>query len=122
MKIDGCLIRKLLCAATGILLTGCGGADLMGNSSRSGGLDSSGLGGNYSGYGNYGAGGGAYGAGGVGRQGVIRGRGTYPKVEASFELGDVKGNPFDFAENDVIVTIAAQDGHTVKVPAFFDGG
>lgn len=44
------------------------------------------------------------------------------KLEATFELPDLKGNPYDFTENDVKVTFAAPDGKTITVPAFFDGG
>lgn len=96
---------------------GCGGADLLSSGNRPGGLDG-GLGGSYSGYGGTNSG-----LGGLGKQGGgIRGRGTYPKIEASFELADIQGNPFDYTENDVIVTIGTPDGKSVKVPAFFDGG
>ncbi len=48
--------------------------------------------------------------------------GTYDKLEASFELPQVKGNPFDFKQNDVKVTFKASDGNSLSVPAFFDGG
>jgi uncharacterized protein DUF5060/cellulase (glycosyl hydrolase family 5) len=43
-------------------------------------------------------------------------------IEASFELPQVHGNPFDFTQNDVIVKIIQPDGSEVTVPAFFDGG
>lgn len=48
---------------------------------------------------------------------------TYPKIEASFRLdGVVAGNPFDFEQNDVRVTLARPGGlGEIKVPAFFDG-
>jgi hypothetical protein len=48
--------------------------------------------------------------------------GTYPMIEASFELPQVHGNPFDFAQNDVMVKIVQPDGSGVTIPAFFDGG
>jgi hypothetical protein len=50
------------------------------------------------------------------------GGGTYAKLEASFELPQMRGNPFDFTANDVKVTFAGPDGRDVTVPAFFDGG
>ena len=49
------------------------------------------------------------------------GHGTFPVIEASFTLR-VIGNPFDFEQNDVKVAVAAPDGKSVVVPAFFDGG
>lgn len=48
--------------------------------------------------------------------------GTYPKLEASFELPDISGNPFDYIQNDVQVTFKRPDDKTDAVPAFFDGG
>jgi hypothetical protein len=48
--------------------------------------------------------------------------GTYPMIEASFELPQVRGNPFDFSQNDVMVKIIQPDGSGVTIPAFFDGG
>jgi hypothetical protein len=48
--------------------------------------------------------------------------GTYPMQEAAFELPQVKGNPFDFMQNNVLVTFVAPDGSKVERPAFFDGG
>src|SRR5215213_3005078 len=47
---------------------------------------------------------------------------AYPKIEAAFELAALKGNPFDFTENDVKVTFAAPGGAEIMLPAFFDGG
>ena len=43
-------------------------------------------------------------------------------IEASFELPQVRGNPFDFTQNDVMVKIIQPDGSGVTIPAFFDGG
>ncbi len=43
-------------------------------------------------------------------------------LEASFDLPQVKGNPFNFTQNDVVVTFAGPDGSEAKRPAFFDGG
>jgi len=53
---------------------------------------------------------------------VALGTGTFPMIEASFELPQVHGNPFDFTQNDVEVTIAQPDGTRLTIPAFFDGG
>jgi Domain of unknown function (DUF5060)/Cellulase (glycosyl hydrolase family 5) len=47
--------------------------------------------------------------------------GTYPVLEAAFDLPQVQGNPFDFTQNDVKVTFAGPDGSSVTLPAFFDG-
>lgn len=102
-----------LCLAIG--LTGCGGPDLGGGNNSS---FNNGLSGNYSGYGNTPNGQRPGTAGNAG----IRGRGTYARFETTFELSDVKGNVFDFAENDVQVTFTRPDNQNVKVPAFFDGG
>lgn len=96
-------------------ITGCGGPDL-GGAARSSAFDS-GLGGNFSGFGSNSA------IGGARPQTLgVRARGSYPKVEASFELPDIQGNPFDYTENDVLVTFSTPDGRSVRVPAFFDGG
>jgi hypothetical protein len=54
-------------------------------------------------------------------QAVAAGK-TYPMIEAAFDLPQVKGNPFDFTQNDVLVTFAAPDETDVTRPAFFDGG
>jgi hypothetical protein len=43
-------------------------------------------------------------------------------IEASFDLPQVRGNPFDFASNDVSVVFADPDGSESSRPAFFDGG
>jgi hypothetical protein len=99
-----------------IALAGCGGPDL-GSVGRSSSFDQ-GLSGNYSSYGNSGPRSGGPAAGVAG----VAGRGAYPMIEGSFELGDVKGNPFDYADNDVMVTLQRPDNRTVKIPAFFDGG
>ena len=48
--------------------------------------------------------------------------GTYPMLEAAFELPQVQGNPFDFTQNDVTVTFVNPDGSQLTLPAFFDGG
>ena len=94
-----------------MMLAGCGGPDLTAGGSNS--SFNSGLSGNYSGFG----GGGGTLAGGR-QTAPLRGRGAYPHLEASFELPDVKGNPFDFTENDVQVTFSTPDNHSRKVPAF----
>ncbi len=43
-------------------------------------------------------------------------------LEATFELPQVQGNPFDFTQNDVRVTFVNPDGSQLTLPAFFDGG
>src|ERR1700733_4049804 len=48
--------------------------------------------------------------------------GTYDKIEASFDLPQVLGNPFDYTVNNVTVTFAGPDGKEIVLPAFFDGG
>jgi hypothetical protein len=48
--------------------------------------------------------------------------GSFPMLEASFELPQVQGNPFDFTQNDVKVSVTTPDGTSVSLPAFFDGG
>jgi len=110
--------RTQLALAVAILAlcTGCGGPDL-GGAARSNAFDS-GLSGNFNNFGT--SGGGLSGARPQTSGG--RTRGTYPKVEVRFELPDVKGNPFDYTENDVLVTFTTPDGRSVRVPAFFDGG
>ncbi len=47
--------------------------------------------------------------------------GVFNRVEISFRLPDVAGNPFDFTQNDVKVTFTGPDGTRVVIPAFFDG-
>jgi hypothetical protein len=97
-----------------LLLAGCGGPDL-GSGSNSG-TFGQGLQGNYSG-----AGGSGFNRNGT-TSSTTRGRGTYPKIEASFELNDIQGNPFDYNDNDVMVTFQGSDNRSVRVPAFYDGG
>ncbi len=48
-------------------------------------------------------------------------RGTYPKIETSFKLTGIKGDPFDFEQVAVFVTLTKPDGGKVDVPAFYDG-
>ncbi len=99
-----------------LLLAGCGGPDLT--TGMRGGLDS-GLGGGYGSYGAYGG----YGQGAAQRPSAPRAtRGVYPKAEIALEIPDVQGNPFDYTENDVLLTITRPDQSSVRVPAFFDGG
>jgi hypothetical protein len=49
-------------------------------------------------------------------------RGSYPRIETSFELSSLPGDPFDYEKVNVQVTLRKPDGGTVQVPAFFDGG
>jgi hypothetical protein len=44
------------------------------------------------------------------------------RLEASFQLPGITGNPFNDEENSVRVKLRLPDGKTVTVPAFFDGG
>ncbi len=102
----------------GALLAGCGAPDFSTGGGRSSGLDS----GFSSGYGSSGG----YGASGMpgekgGRQFGVANRGTYDRIEFSFEL-ETQGNPFDYTENDVVMTIERPDQQKARVPAFFDGG
>lgn len=43
-------------------------------------------------------------------------------VELSFDLQGLAGNPFDYRENDVQVSVRCPDGRTQRIPAFYDGG
>jgi hypothetical protein len=48
---------------------------------------------------------------------------VYPRIEASFTLPGLTGNPFDYRENDVKVTVSRPGGGgELVLPAFFDGG
>ncbi len=49
-------------------------------------------------------------------------RGRYPRVETTFHLTHITGNPFDADANDVVVSFKLPDGSHIKIPAFFDGG
>lgn len=91
------------------LLPGCGGQD-FGNNSRS-------LGGDIgNGYNTSLA---STNRSQNGRAGVERG--AYPKLETSFKLPDLKGDPFDYENVNVQVTVRKPDNGTVDVPAFYDG-
>ncbi len=54
-------------------------------------------------------------------QSTAKDRGAYPMIEAAFDVPNLSGNPFDYTENDIQVTVSLPDGKTVIVPAFFDG-
>lgn len=43
------------------------------------------------------------------------------RIEASFDVPGVSGNPFDYLTNDVMVEIALPNGSSITLPAFFDG-
>lgn len=47
---------------------------------------------------------------------------SYPRIEASFNLPDLQGDPLDFEHNDVRAQILLPDGKVLSLPAFFDGG
>jgi hypothetical protein len=49
-------------------------------------------------------------------------RGTYARIEGSFTIEKLTGNPFDIEQNDIEVTLRLADGDAVRAPAFFDGG
>jgi hypothetical protein len=93
-------------------LTGCGGPQMLGGQSNS--SFDSGLSGNYT----------SFGSSMTGMQRStknIQHRGVYPMVEISFQLPDIKGNPFDYKENDVMVTVTGPENTSIILPAFFDG-
>jgi hypothetical protein len=52
----------------------------------------------------------------------IPAQGTYPKIEASFNITNLTTDPFDYTVTDVRVQILQPDNSTVLLPAFFDGG
>jgi Domain of unknown function (DUF5060)/Cellulase (glycosyl hydrolase family 5) len=47
---------------------------------------------------------------------------SYRMIEASFDLPQISGNPFDFTVNDVCVILRQPNGKPISLPAFFDGG
>lgn len=49
-------------------------------------------------------------------------RGTYSRIETSFELDNLPGDPFDYEKVNVQVSVRKPDGGNADVPAFFDGG
>jgi hypothetical protein len=51
----------------------------------------------------------------------IPAQGTYPKIEASFNITNLTTDPFDYTVTDVRVQILQPDNSTVLLPAFFDG-
>ena len=57
-----------------------------------------------------------------GKQAVGVERGTYPMIETSFQLASIPGDPFDYEQVNVQVSLKKPDGNTLLVPAFFDGG
>ncbi len=52
----------------------------------------------------------------------ISAQGTYPKIEASFNITNLTTDPFDYTVTDVRVQILQPDNSIVSLPAFFDGG
>lgn len=52
----------------------------------------------------------------------IPAQGTYPKIEASFNITNLTTDPFDYTVTDVRIQILQPDNSTVLLPAFFDGG
>jgi Domain of unknown function (DUF5060) len=52
----------------------------------------------------------------------ISAQGTYPKIEASFNITSLATDPFDYTVTDVRVQILQPDNSTISLPAFFDGG
>jgi hypothetical protein len=49
-------------------------------------------------------------------------QGTYPKIEASFNISNLATDPFDYTVTDVRVQVVQPDSSVVSLPAFFDGG
>lgn len=52
-------------------------------------------------------------------------QGTYPMVEASFNVNSLSTNPavlFNYAQTDIRVQILQPDKSTISLPAFYDGG
>jgi hypothetical protein len=49
-------------------------------------------------------------------------KGTAPLLEAAFDISNLSGNPFDYTENDIEVTLGLPGGKSATIPAFFDGG
>ena len=54
------------------------------------------------------------------RNGVFL-QGTYAKIEASFKLAGLTGDPFDYEKTQVMVSLHRPDGSALDVPAFYDG-
>jgi hypothetical protein len=52
----------------------------------------------------------------------ISAQGTYPKIEASFNITNLATDPFDYTVTDVRVQILQPDKSTISLPAFFAGG
>jgi len=52
----------------------------------------------------------------------ISAQGTYPKIEASFNISNLTTDPFDYTVTDVRVQILQPDNSIATLPAFFDGG
>jgi len=52
----------------------------------------------------------------------ISAQGTYPKIEASFNITNLATDPFDYTVTDVRAQILQPDNSIVSLPAFFDGG
>ncbi len=46
---------------------------------------------------------------------------AFAPVEAAFRLPELKGDPFDFVQNDVRAQIRQPNGKILSLPAFFDG-
>ncbi len=106
-------IFPFIASLTVALIAGCGGGQQdYGGFSRSTGGDIG------SGYGNSIAN--NYGGSREGES-TAAGRGSYAKIEGSFQLKDVKSDPFDFEHTAVVVTLKKSDGGKVDVPAFYDG-
>lgn len=48
-------------------------------------------------------------------------RRAFARLETSFSLPNLKGDPFNYQANDVRVTIKTPNSETISLPAFFDG-
>ncbi len=47
---------------------------------------------------------------------------SFGRIEASFHIPNLEGDPLDFEKNDVRALIRLPDGVVLSLPAFFDGG
>lgn len=112
--------RWLALGGAALLLSGCGGPDFTTGGARSSSSFGSGFGGTYGGFGTLDRTDSRGGSTALETAPAPR-RGVYPSFEISFELPEIKGNPFDYQENDVQVELRKPDGGAVRWPAFFDG-
>ncbi|BCM93173.1 hypothetical protein IAD21_05061 [Abditibacteriota bacterium] len=46
---------------------------------------------------------------------------SFPRIEATFHIPNLEGDPLDFEANDIRAQIRLPDGKSLSLPAFFDG-